>query len=61
MFNLMLAYVGPETVLPVTSALAAIGGAFMLFGGWIKNVCFGGIRRLLRRGAEEVEATEKPS
>jgi hypothetical protein len=44
----LLAYIGPETVLPVTSALAAIGGAFLMFGGYLRrkvagalSVCFG--------------------
>jgi hypothetical protein len=28
----ILAYIGPETILPATSALAAAGGVLMLFG-----------------------------
>ena len=28
----LLAYIGPETIVPATSALAAIGGALLLFG-----------------------------
>lgn len=35
--SLILAYVGPETILPVTSALAAVGGVLMLFGGKIRQ------------------------
>lgn len=32
----LLAYVGPETILPLTSALAAIGGAFLMFGRYVR-------------------------
>ena len=28
---LVIAYIGPETVLPLTSALAAIGGVLLMF------------------------------
>lgn len=49
MNSFLVAYIGPETVLPVTSALAAVGGAVMLFGGYVRrkcaaawNVCFRG-------------------
>jgi hypothetical protein len=37
MNNWLLAYIGPETILPVTSALAAIGGAFLMFGGYLRR------------------------
>jgi hypothetical protein len=29
----LLGYIGPETVLPIASALAAVGGFFLAFGG----------------------------
>lgn len=29
---LMVAYIGPDVLLPVASALAAIGGMFLMFG-----------------------------
>ena len=32
MSALLLAYLGPETVLPISSAVAAIGGTLLLFG-----------------------------
>ena len=38
MLHLVLGYVGPETVLPVASALAAIAGVFLTFGRYIRMV-----------------------
>ena len=45
----VLAYVGPETILPVTSVLAAIGGAFMMFGRYFKTLAVSYVRRFIRR------------
>jgi hypothetical protein len=44
----ILAYVGPETILPVTSALAAAGGVLMLFGRYVRRF-FGWAFRLIAR------------
>jgi hypothetical protein len=38
MLQFVLGYVGPETVLPVASALAAIAGVFLTFGRYIRIV-----------------------
>ena len=32
MENLLLAYLGPDTMLPMTSALATMGGFLLMFG-----------------------------
>lgn len=32
MQSLLYAYIGPETMLPLTSAIAAVVGAFLMFG-----------------------------
>lgn len=37
--HLLLGYIGPETILPATSALAAIGGALMLCGRHVRRAC----------------------
>jgi hypothetical protein len=34
----LFAYVGPDTILPVTSALAAAGGVFLMFGRQIRRL-----------------------
>lgn len=34
---MLLAYIGPETVLPLTSALAAAGGVLLMFGRRIRD------------------------
>ena len=44
----LLGYIGPETILPLTSALAAIGGGVMLFWNTIRR----GAARLFRRTAD---------
>lgn len=58
MRSLLLAYVGPETVVPVTSALAAIGGALLMGWSYVKaflRYCF---RSVLGRGATVQETAE---
>jgi hypothetical protein len=42
---MLFAYFGPETMMPVASVIAAVGGVFMLFG---RNVITFG-RKLVRR------------
>lgn len=41
----MLLYIGPETLMPVASALAAIGGILLLF--WRRLV--GGVRMVFQK------------
>ena len=45
MFHLLVAYVGPETMLPLTSVAAGAVGVIMMFG---RNL-LRGITRLVRR------------
>ena len=45
MFEPLLAYIGPETMLPLTSVLAGVMGVAMMFG---RNV-LRGIGRIFRR------------
>jgi hypothetical protein len=45
---MLLAYVGPETILPLGSILAALGGFALLFWSYIRSAaswCCGRIRR----------------
>ena len=42
---MLFAYIGPETMLPVTSVVAAIIGGFMIFGRTV--IMF--VKRLARR------------
>jgi hypothetical protein len=46
---MILAYVGPETILPVTSALAAAGGVLALFWGQIRRFFTWVVGRIIRR------------
>ena len=55
MNSLLLGYIGPETVLPVTSALAAIGGAFLVFGGYLRRKFVGALNVCLRRTDDDNE------
>ncbi|MDR3633747.1 MAG: hypothetical protein P4L84_07915 [Isosphaeraceae bacterium] len=44
----LFAYVGPDTFLPVTSALAALAGVFMMFGrAGFRMIFGGGVARVL--------------
>jgi hypothetical protein len=42
---MLFAYIGPETMMPVASIIAAVAGVFMMFG---RNVVYFG-RNLVRR------------
>lgn len=46
--QLILAYVGPETILPLASILAAIGGIALMFWNYLRSAaawCLGRLRR----------------
>ncbi len=44
---MLFAYIGPETMMPVASILAAVTGVFMMFGRSIYMFCRGIVRRIL--------------
>ena len=48
MSRMLLAYFGPETVLPITSLLAAIGGVVLMFGRQSFRLASYALRRLGR-------------
>lgn len=45
----LLTYIGPETVVPVTSALAALGGLLLMFGGYVRRAAGKCVRLIVRR------------
>jgi len=47
---LPLAYIGPETALPVASALAAVAGVCLTFWRYIRMICSRCWRLITRRG-----------
>jgi hypothetical protein len=56
------AYLGPETILPLASALAAVGGAILAFGRrpvlWVRSA----YRMLFKKkGSDIVEASSEES
>lgn len=54
---MLFAYLGPDTVLPLTSVVAAVAGAVMMFGRGI----LGAVRRLPGRGASATPTAAGPS
>ena len=50
--NHMLAYVGPETILPLGSLLAAIGGVALIFWNYVRGAVLWCLGRLRRSGPE---------
>jgi hypothetical protein len=52
----LLAYVGPETVLPVASVLAGIIGVILTCGRYLKHTAIGWWRTLLRREEPQEKA-----
>jgi len=45
---MLFAYVGPETMMPVASILAAVVGVFLMFGRNVKLVAYNIARRIGR-------------
>jgi hypothetical protein len=60
MGNTLLAYVGPETVIPLTSALAAIFGVLLICWNYVKAFV-GRAVRLVFSGKGPATETESPS
>jgi hypothetical protein len=61
---MLFAYFGPETVLPLGSALAAVLGVFLMFGRqviFMTRRAFGRIARLFRPGRLPKSAPAAPS
>lgn len=57
MSTIILAYLGPETMLPLTSVIAAAVGGFMMFGRGLARIVMGTIRRRFgRRKSSRVNA-----
>ena len=46
---MLLAYVGPETMMPVASVIAAVAGVFMMFGRNVMSFGRRVVRTVLRR------------
>ena len=47
----LLAYVGPETIVPLGSLLAAIGGVALMFWSYVRAAVVWCVNRLRRGGA----------
>jgi len=45
----MFAYIGPDTMVPVASALAAAGGVLLIFWRWIRLGAMRLFRMVVRR------------
>lgn len=55
---LVLLYLGPETIMPLASILAAVLGFLLIFWRWIANF----IKKIFRRSnGEEIEAQAETS
>jgi len=61
----VLAYFGPETVLPVTSIVATVIGVVMMMGRSSLHWMFAGVKRALRfcfrRGSEPAKTSTSPA
>ncbi len=44
---MLFSYIGPETMMPVASIIAAVAGVFMMFGRNVMGFCRGMVRRIL--------------
>ncbi len=50
---MILAYLGPETLLPLTSILAAVAGGVLMFGRNLTRLVVGGLRMIARKAKGE--------
>lgn len=66
---MLFSYIGPETMMPVASVIAAAAGVFMMFGrnvvgfgrGLVRRVWPGSPRRSVARpGPDSVETPDSP-
>lgn len=56
--SVLIAYIGPETIVPATSALAAIGGVALAFGRSLFRPVFW---LFGKKGSEESKSEENPN
>jgi hypothetical protein len=56
-FSLILAYVGPETVLPLTSILATVGAVVLMYGKGLFRLIAYWVRRATFRSGRGQSAT----
>ncbi len=57
---MILGYIGPETILPLGSALAAIGGAILIGWRWIAMFFVKAYRFVVRRPPAELPQHTEP-
>jgi hypothetical protein len=60
MTDLVLAYFGPETVMPMTSVIATIAAMVMMFGKTIWRMALGWIGWLRARAGRRTSASFRP-
>ena len=58
---MLLAYVGPETVLPLTSTLAAVLGVVLMFGRQAGRLVLGACRRVVSGRSDRASVPHRPS
>ncbi len=56
---LLLAYIGPETILPLGSILAAIGGVALMFWGYVRGAAAWCMSRVRRTGSSSTLPTNR--
>ena len=54
----LLAYIGPETILPATSILAGLGGLLLMFGHRLRGMFRRCVQRITGRKPAEAEVSE---
>jgi hypothetical protein len=57
----LFGYIGPETILPATSILAAVGGVVLAFWNSVAGAAVKAVRFVLRRPAPAPADTEAAS
>ena len=57
---MLFSYIGPETMMPVASIIAAVAGVFMMFGRNVMGFCRGIVRRIFSHVPTEACAQRVP-
>lgn len=58
---MLFAYIGPETMMPVASVVAAVAGVFMMFGRSVVGFGRGLVRRIVPGSAPKPVARPEPT
>lgn len=58
---MLFGYVGPETMMPLASVIAAVVGVFLMFGRNVMSIARGVVRKVRSLGGREEAGSRRPA